>query len=436
MKIQKDIYDKKDVLKHVTLDGVRIHLKVDERKLWINGYYVLFLNKTANELLANLIDSCYEVPERQVMERTIQKVKKKHFITSKTTIEKDIQALIGIINRFAKNDIPSNLVGMKVIQNENRTAPNRMDLSLTYNCNNNCPHCYLGMNQSKDLSTNEWKFILNKLWKIGIPQVVFTGGECTLREDLPELVYHSKKFITGIITNGTNITDRLAMKLRASELDWIQITLNSHKEKTHDLMQGRKGAYKETIQGIKNCINSNLQVSLNMTITQKNKNDVKGVIDLASKLGVTLVSSNALINSGRGIQRKKKDGLAEKELNEIIKEASAYAKTKGIEYNWFLPTCYKSLDPIKLGFGQRCCSACTVNMMIEPNGDIIPCQSWTELKLGNIMTSKWDDVWNSPQAKKIRTFGYAKDECIECQHFKLCGGACPLEKLNCGSCRK
>ena len=436
MKIQKGIMNKNDVLKHVTLDGVRLHLRVDERKLWINGYYVLFLNKTANELLANLIDSCYEVPQNLVMERTISKVKKKHFITSRKTIQKDIHSLIGIINSFARNDIPAHLVGMKIIPEENKTAPNRMDLSLTYKCNNKCPHCYLDENSSGDLDTEDWKYILDKLWKIGVPQVVFTGGECTLRSDLPELVFYAKRFITGIISNGTNITDTLAMKLKAGELDWIQITLNSHKEKTHDLMQGRKGAYKETIKGIKNCLKSNIQTSINITITKKNKDDVLGIIDLAKKLGVTSVSSNALINSGRGVAKKEKDGLSEKELKEIIVDANEYAKKKGIEFNWFLPTCYKNLNPIELGFGQRCCSACSVNMMVEPNGDVIPCQSWTQLQLGNMLRTRWEDIWNNSETKRIREFGYAPNGCRDCSDFKLCGGACPLERINCRTCGK
>jgi radical SAM protein with 4Fe4S-binding SPASM domain len=436
MEIQKGIFNKKDILKHVTLDGVRLHLRVDEKKLWINGYYVLYLNKTATELLEALIDSCYEVPQETVMETTISKIRKKHLFIKRKRIEKDIHSLIGVINEFARNNIPSHLVGMKVIEEENKTAPNRMDLSLSYECNNNCPHCYLGMNQSRDLPTSSWKWIIDMLWKIGIPQIVFTGGECTLRKDLPELVKYSKKFITGIISNGTNITQELATQLKEAELDWIQITLNSHKEKIHDLMQGREGAYKETITGIKNCVKEGIQTAINMTITQKNKNDIKGIIDLADKLGVKIVSSNALINSGRGINKRIEDGISETELKNIIVSANEYAKNKGIEFNWFLPTCYKNLNPIELGFGQRCCSACSVNMMIEPNGDIIPCQSWTQSKLGNILRDKWENIWNSEKAKKIRGFGYAPEKCRECSEFKLCGGSCPLEKINCGGCGK
>lgn len=434
MSIIKGIFGKDNVLKHVTLDGVRIHLKTDERKLWINGYYTLFLNKTANNILENFIDSCYEVEKEQVVERTLNKLKRKYWFVKRGTLEKDLQNLVGIINSFARNEIPANLVGVKLLKES--TAPTRMDVSLTYRCNNKCPHCYLSKNadQNGDLSKEQWKIIIDKLWKIGIPQIVFSGGECTLREDLPEIVEYSKKFITGIISNGTNITPKLAKELKKVELDWIQVTLDSSNPETHDEMQGRKGAFTETIEGIKNAVKEGLAVSVNMTITMKNKDDVICLIDLAKKLGVSSVSTNALINSGRGADKKKEDGVSEKELKEILQGAKLHAGAEGIEFNWFLPTCYKNLNPIELGFGQRCCSACSVNMMIEPNGDVIPCQSWTQIKLGNILKDSWESIWNNENSKKIRAFGFASDDCKKCEHFKLCGGMCPLDKINYRRC--
>jgi radical SAM protein with 4Fe4S-binding SPASM domain len=433
MDILKGDFKKGSILKHVTLDGVRLHLRTDEGKLWINGYYVLFLNKTANFMLESFIDSCYEVPTKQVIERTVSKLRKKYWFTKRNLLEKDLHQLIGIINSFSRNEIPTHLVGMRYISDDKKTAPNRMDLSLTYRCNNNCPHCYLDMPQTKELTIHEWKKVIVKLWRIGIPQLVFTGGECTLRPDLVALVKFSKKFVTGIITNGTRITPELAWDLKDAELDWIQITLESHQKATHDKMQGRKGSWDETIKGILACIKAGIQTSINLTITQQNKKDLKGIIDLAKEYGVQIVSANAIINSGRGIKQKEKDGVSEKELKEILIKINEYAKKKGIQFNWFLPTCYKNLDPIKLGFGQRCCSACSVNMMLEPTGDVIPCQSWTQLKLGNILKDDWKNIWNHPEAKKIRSFGYAPKKCGYCKHFALCGGACPLEKLN-GRC--
>jgi radical SAM protein with 4Fe4S-binding SPASM domain len=124
--------------------------------------------------------------------------------------------------------------------------------------------------------------------------------------------------------------------------------------------------------------------------------------------------------------------LQEQELQKILEEAKTYAQSRDISFNWFLPTCYKNVNPVELGFGQRCCSACSVNMMIEPNGDVIPCQSWTQQKLGNILSDPWEQIWNHPVAQDIRNHAFVQEECKGCEHLDLCLGACPLDHLNTG----
>ncbi|MBI3739120.1 MAG: radical SAM protein [Chloroflexi bacterium] len=69
------------------------------------------------------------------------------------------------------------------------SAPYRMDLAITYRCNNDCAHCYNARERNfPELDTDHWKLILDKLWALGVPHIVFTGGEATLRNDLPELI--------------------------------------------------------------------------------------------------------------------------------------------------------------------------------------------------------------------------------------------------------
>ena len=262
--------------------------------------------------------------------------------------------------------------------------------------------------------------------------MVFTGGECMLREDFLELVSYSKQFATGIITNGTMLTAELAGSLRDAHLDWIQITLESASAATHDKIQGRKGAWKETVAGIKNAVAAGLSVSINATLSKQNAKGLKKLIDFAQKLNVRFVSTNAIINAGRGIDEKEKSGVEDPELRKILEEAKAYAESLGISFNWFLPTCYKNVNPVELGFGQRCCSACSVNMMVEPNGDVIPCQSWTQQKLGNILSDPWERIWENPTAQDIRSHAFVQEECTGCAYLETCLGACPLEHLNRG----
>ncbi|HEX7556482.1 MAG TPA: PqqD family peptide modification chaperone, partial [Leptolinea sp.] len=73
------------------------------------------------------------------------------------------------------------------------TAPYRMDLALTYRCNNNCAHCYNARPRSfPEMTTKLWKQVIKRCWDIGIPHIIFTGGEPTLRDDLPELIAYAQ----------------------------------------------------------------------------------------------------------------------------------------------------------------------------------------------------------------------------------------------------
>lgn len=427
MNIIKGLFSKKAKLKHVTLDGVRLHLRTDERKLWIDGYYMLLLNQTSTDLLENFIDCCYEFPKDNVVPMTIKKFKQRYKVDSHQ-VETDLNQIIGVINSMVNGHVPTNLVGME-LSTKLAAAPNRVDISLSYKCNNHCPHCYLAKNADDkgNLTTKQWEQVIDKLWDIGVPQIVFTGGECTLRQDLVHLVHHSKRFVTGIISNGTNITPALAHALKDAELDWIQITLETWNRKTHDRMQGRKGAFDETVKGIKACVKAGLQVSINATITQMNKKDLEMLIDFADCLGVKIVSTNSIIRSGRGKISAKDNSVKETELRKIVTEAKEYSKKKNISFNWFLPTCYKKFDPISAGLGQHKCSACSVNIMIQPDGSVLPCQSWdTKDTIGNILSTKWESIWFHPTAERCRKFDFATPKCKQCDKFEQCGGGCPL----------
>ncbi len=173
-----------------------------------------------------------------------------------------------------------------------------------------------------------------------------------------------------------------------------------------------------------------MSVSINATLSKKNANELEKLIDFAQKLNVRYVSTNAIIKAGRGIIEKEESGLEEQELKNILEQAKAHAQSHNISFNWFLPTCYKNVNPIELGFGQRCCSACSINMMVEPNGDVIPCQSWTQQKLGNILSNSWEHIWNHPIAKDIRNHRFVQNECKGCEYLELCQGACPLDQIN------
>jgi len=368
--------------------------------------------------------------EDMVLEMTTTTMSLKYKIPNEVTT-RDFHSIIGQITAIAHGQCPATDLGLDFqdLDVRNWSAPARMDLALTYQCNNNCYFCYMGgPRKTKELTKEQWVWVLNKLWEAGIPQVVFTGGEPTLYKDLPYLVDHAQEFVTGLVTNGTKLTSKLCKQFKDSSLDYIQVTIESDRSKIHDKMVGRNGAWQETTAGIAHAKLEGLDVVTNTTLMRDNFKDAVPLMFFLHDLGIKTMSFNSLICSGKGILCKDNiNRLTERELRDTLVEIRNACKSIPMEVQWYTPTCYKNLNPLDFGFGIKNCSAAKFNMTIEPDGRVIPCQSWLHEDCGNILKDDWASIWNSKVAQKARQ-SHAKDECANCEWIQQCEGSCPLDK--------
>ena len=425
------------MIKHVTLPDLRLHLREvkDGSILWINGNQAVHLNPVATSFILAFIETMNKsgantdfLPDK-VKAEIISKLRKQYSMP-KDVLIKDFDKVYGQIIAIGKGEAcvlctDSEIKDLTTIW---EIAPARADLALTYRCNNKCSFCYVGDRKITELSTEHWKKILDELWKIGVPSVIFTGGEPTLRKDLVELVGGAKEFVTGLITNGRNLSQELCKDLYKAQLDYIQVSVESADKTIHDQMVGVQGAWQETITGIKNSLSNRIIVTTNTTLTALNIAGFKDTIKLIQSLGVTNIACNSLICSGSGCMAIKDSGLDEEKLKASLVDAKDYAKTLGIDLQWYSPTCYLRLNPMDLGFGIKSCSAAKYNVTIEPNGDVIPCQSWFEQKMGNILKDSWTSIWDGVYAKSIRDGKFVPGNCGNCQFLPTCSGACHLSR--------
>jgi radical SAM protein with 4Fe4S-binding SPASM domain len=95
---------------------------------------------------------------------------------------------------------------------------------------------------------------------------------------------------------------------------------------------------------------------------------------------------------------------------------------------WYSPTCYhEGTNPIELGLGIKTCSAAAHNMTVQPDGTVLPCQSWPD-SVGNILKNDWTSIWKHPACVKLRKHLFAPEECKGCEYEIQCGGGCPLDE--------
>lgn len=409
--------------------GLRLHLRVEEDGdgvLIIDASRVLFLNRTATAHVYYFIIGKTEKEAAKEVQRRF----KIDFQTALT----DHQDILFIINSFAKSsDIcPISYLGVEKAEpfQHSMSAPYRMDLALTYRCNNRCLHCYTGgSRETPELTTAEWCQIIDTIYSLGIPHIVFTGGEPTLREDLPELIRYAedKGLVSGVITNGRRLKDQQYLELLITAgIDHIQITLESADESVHDRITGVTGSWQETVQGLKNAIATPIYTLTNTTLNQYNADGILETIKFIHDLGLQQFACNGLIYSGKATAIAKDFGLDESRFEQLLTRIRDYAELLGMEFVWYTPTQYCVVNPLELELGIKSCSACRISMCVEPTGDVIPCQSYFT-QLGNILKDDWNQIWNHPTCVDFRERKHVPDKCRDCPQLPECGGGCPLQ---------
>jgi radical SAM protein with 4Fe4S-binding SPASM domain len=421
----------------------RIHLRLDpdgHGTLVVNASRVLHLNPTA-ALMAYL---ALEQVETGAAVRSIQK----QYRVSRAQALSDLQSIQTQLDELVRPDgaCPIHELGLETVApfSARPTAPYRLDLALTYRCNNDCAHCYNVQRPALtagpfaqhsrgapegggELTTEDWKRVLDKAWNLGIPHIIFTGGEPTLREDLPELIAHAEHNgqITGLNTNARRLADeRFVGRLVESGLDHVQITLESSRPEVHDEMVRSRGAFPQTVKGIRNALATKLYVMTNTTMLRTNAAAIPETLDFLAELGVPTVGLNALIYSGRGATVG--TGLAEAELTPLLEIARRKTEARGQRLIWYTPTQYCNFDPMALDLGVKGCTAALYNMCVEPDGGVLPCQSYYQ-QLGSLLSDDWDSIWNHPLAVRLRERQGLPEKCGGCALLAECGGGCPLQ---------
>lgn len=123
-----------------------------------------------------------------------------------------------------------------------------------------------------ELSTDEVKKGLDVLSDLGVLEIVFSGGDPLLREDIGEILdYASKKFVTTVYDNGS----MAAKKVDAlRNVDFVAISLDTLDEKKNDYLKGVSGAYKNAMNSIKTLKENGIHVGVSPTISQFNVGEI------------------------------------------------------------------------------------------------------------------------------------------------------------------
>ena len=320
--------------------------------------------------------------------------------------------------------------------------------NITRRCNLKCVHCYAhakDISFENELSTEDGKRLIDDLAGFGVPVLLFSGGEPTVRKDLPELAdYAVKKGMRAVIsTNGTLINSRMAQTLKEIGLSYVGISIDGMEE-INDKFRGVKGAFKSALKGIENCKAAGIKVGLRFTINKFNAAEIPQIFDLLEDMEIPRVCFYHLVYAGRGSKlvdedlsheesRKAVDLIIDrtKELHEKGKPKEVltvdnhadgpYLYLKLLKEN---PARAKEvLELLKMNEGNN--SGRGIGC-ISWDGEVYADQFWRHYSFGNVKDRPFSEIWtdtSEPLMKKLKEKKkHVKGRGARCKWLDICAG--------------
>jgi len=323
--------------------------------------------------------------------------------------------------------------------------------NMTRRCNLKCVHCYA---QAKDiefeneLSTEEGKALIDDLANYGSPVILFSGGEPTLRKDLPELAaYAREKGMRAVIsTNGTLIDRDLAKRLKDVGLSYVGVSLDGIRE-TNDRFRGMKGAFDAALRGLHNCQEEGIKVGLRFTINKQNVRDIPAIFDILEEEKIPRICFYHLVYAGRGSKMVSEDLSLEesRQAVDLIMEKTKKLHEKGfaaevltVDNHCDGPYLYMKLlneNPERaaevfelLSMNQGNSSGIGIGC-VSWDGSVHADQFWRHYSFGNIRERPFSEIWNDLSDELMAGLKNRKllikahgDSCARCKWFDVCNG--------------
>jgi len=298
--------------------------------------------------------------------------------------------------------------------------PAQAVLELTYRCNLHCVHCYVDIDETDELTTVEWKDVIDQLKAAGTMYLLFTGGEIMLRPDLLDIAAYARRngFMPGFLTNGTMLTPATCQAIAELKPFYVGISLYGATAAIHELVTGVPCSFEKTIASIKMLIGAGLVPTVQTLIMKYNLAELAQIKALVKGLGATF-----RITMGMGPTKTGREFPLQYEPDEEVTED--YGRWQEIPH---LEECG----------GPGLCKAGKAMCSISPHGDVFPCVMFP-LKLGNLRKSSFESIWRvqpRTELQDLRTMTRSDlSSCNACElktYCQRCTGIAYLESANAG----
>ena len=293
--------------------------------------------------------------------------------------------------------------------------PYHVQWMLTRKCNYRCKGCNVWREQdARELSAEEIKKGLEILRKLGVVEVVLSGGNPLLRDDIDEIIeYASRLFVTTVYDNGSMAAEKIDTLRKA---DLVAISIDSLDPEKNDYIRGVKGSLKKAMETVETLHEEGISVAVTPTISQLNLYEIIDFTKYFLKKGIPLWYCLYSYDSSEGSEQlfkigKKSDEFQISDRKAMVELCDNLIKMKEKHSKILMTT--EVLEAVRnLYSGRRTwkCRALRNFFMIDHLGRVASCH------VHNAVASIFDlpMVWNSPEFKDLRKI---ISECTQCTYL-------------------
>lgn len=173
-------------------------------------------------------------------------------------------------------------------------------------CQLKCVHCRAEAQTTPhpdELSHEEGMNLIDQIYEMNNPMLVFTGGDCMMREDLYKLAdYAVKKGMRVSMTPSAtpNVTKEKMIMAKEAGLSRWGFSLDGPTPEIHDFFRGTPGSFDLTVEKIQYLNELNMSHQINTVINRYNYDHLEEMAELVKELKAVVWYVFTLVPTGRG----------------------------------------------------------------------------------------------------------------------------------------
>lgn len=325
---------------------------------------------------------------------------------------------------------------------------------VTRACQLKCIHCRADAQISPDpreLTHEEGLTLIDQIYKMNNPMLVFTGGDCMMREDLFELAdYAVKKGMRVSMTPSAtaNVTKERMKRAKQAGLSRWAFSLDGPTPEIHDHFRSTPGSFNLTLEKVKYLNELNMPLQLNTVISRYNYHHLEEMAELMKELKVVMWYIFLLVPTGRG---QMDDCLTPAEHEKVFRWLYKLSKTAPYDIKTtaaqhyrrvvfqqkakehivdrgeirYEDTLTKDMASVVDGLKRAPKGVNDGNgfIFVSHVGDVLP-SGLLPIKAGNVREAPLAEIYReAPVLKELRNPNLYKGKCGVCEYRFVCGGS-------------